>query len=252
MKIQISGENGRFGRLFIKNAAKQNIRLEPSCYPSADCDVFIHLAAKSPLASKAEIIHSNLSYLSDILAKINPNTLLIFASTISVYEHLNGLLDETLELRPSSIYAQSKKMGEELIKSFHSNHLIFRFPAILADHSDLHLIARLLKQCQQQGLIKLTNADKPFNNFIHADDLSAFLISILSHQKLVNGVFNIAYEPVNSLKNLMLNLLSSDKVQCLDVPNSPHIIVSTERFTREFGRSFKLNTALFKAWAEQF
>ena len=65
---------------------------------------------------------------------------IIFTSTCSVYGFNNNLIDETSELIPLSLYAETKVAAEKLIINQHKNYLIFRLGTLFGvgdDHSRL-------------------------------------------------------------------------------------------------------------------
>lgn len=108
-------------------------------------DGVVHLAAKKYVGESFKIpdeyMQNNLNSLStvlDIITKYNiPN--IMFASSVTVYGNV-PTMNETGKLEPISPYAESKRLGEEMLKDWHSTHqdknvLIFRFANPLGANS---------------------------------------------------------------------------------------------------------------------
>ena len=109
-------------------------------------DGIIHLAARKYVGESFKIpdeyMQNNLNSLStvlDLTTKYNiPN--IMFASSVTVYGNASTM-NETGKLEPISPYAESKRLGEEMIQEWHQNNkdknvLIFRFANPLGANSE--------------------------------------------------------------------------------------------------------------------
>lgn len=182
-------------------------------------DSVIHLAAYLNVSESQK--NKRKYYLNNIigtkkLVNVCKNTNIkniIFSSSCSVYGNVNGAVNEKKKLNPSSYYAYTKYMGEELIKKFSKkyryNYAILRYFNVAGastsgkigeiETSNGHLIKNLaIQSIKKNPIIKIfgsnykTKDGTCVRDYIHVSDLADIHLKCLSYLN-------------NSKKSIILN-----------------------------------------------
>jgi len=162
-------------------------------------DILYHLAAatsqkfsKSPQEAFASNVHGVFQALE--ACRIN-NAHIIFISTSGVYEaNEEGFFSEDHPVSPSSLYAQSKLMGEELCRFYNKKYgvkcLIFRLFNVYGIGQKSDFLIPYLVEKAMKGQRAIINHLHSSRDFVYVDDVVSLLLKSVSYDKDF-GVFNI-------------------------------------------------------------
>ena len=178
MRIVVSGANGQIGKSFQKitfdwqeyefhffDRESLDITDRASVervFSEVGPDVFINCAAYTAVdraeTERERAYAVNAEALDHItMFCIQFNTFLIHYSTDYVYD--NGLripMDEKSPTSPKSIYAQSKKMGEEVIARSPVNALIFRTSWVYSEFGN-NFVKTMLRLGKERSILTVVN-----------------------------------------------------------------------------------------------
>jgi len=180
-----------------------------------ECDVIFNFAAESDVdignQSCDRFIKSNIDGVRNLLDIIN-NRIVLRAdkplffqiSTDEVYGDLvDGVFDESAELKPSNPYAATKAAADLLIQSYartygteyiiarpSNNYGYFQYPE--------KLIPLTVKRLARGKKIKLHNEGKPIRTWTHSEDTASALLTLYEKAER-NRIYNISseYEQTN-------------------------------------------------------
>lgn len=125
--------------------------------------------------------------LHNILTVISPKTKLIYLSTDAVFVDGKGNYSET-DLpgflpsgAPLSTYINAKHIGEDLLLTNHTNHLIIRTGPIYGKDANQEIEARTKRLVHEIKILGYAHAPaNTFKTFVHIDDLSNAIIEIIN------------------------------------------------------------------------
>jgi nucleoside-diphosphate-sugar epimerase len=128
----------------------------------------------------------------------------IFASSCSVYGAAEDLMDETSEVCPLSVYAETKVDSERALLAAATSEFrptILRFSTIfgLSPRPRFDLVVNLLTaRAKQSGLITIFNGGQ-WRPFLHVDDVAEAIVQVLEAPRgLVGGeIFNVGDDCLN-------------------------------------------------------
>lgn len=119
----------------------------------------------------------------------------IYFSTISVYGQVNTLVvnEKTPLINPCS-YGIAKRICELLIDSDENNFtsVSLRLPAIIGISSSGNWLSNLLESAKSGNKITIANENSYFNNALHLDDLSRFVIKLLNESNNRHETYTLA------------------------------------------------------------
>jgi len=177
-KIIVSGANGQLGKSFQKIAfdwqqyefyfydrESLDITIKASVeevFSKHNPDVFINCAAYTAVdqaESERDVAYAiNAEALDFITAAcIASDTLLVHFSSDYVYD--NGMttpMDEKSQTSPKSIYAQSKRMGEEIIAQSPVNAIIIRTSWVYSEFGN-NFVKTMLKLGKEKSMLSIVN-----------------------------------------------------------------------------------------------
>jgi dTDP-glucose 4,6-dehydratase len=208
----------------VCNQALLNIKNENFEWEGADirkiewlpeCDVIFNFAAESDVdignQSCDRFIKSNIDGVRNLLDIIN-NRIVLRAdkplffqiSTDEVYGDLvDGVFDESAELKPSNPYAATKAAADMMIQAYartygteyiiarpSNNYGYFQYPE--------KLIPLTVKRLARGKKIKLHNEGKPVRTWTHSEDTASAILTLYENAER-NRIYNISseYEQTN-------------------------------------------------------
>jgi len=215
--LKINNESfGHFHELDICDT-KLNFKLKKNY------DCIIHLAAITALpdceSNPQETIDINVGGTSNILecAKSWGTPHVIFASTSAVYENnTESLFTEDLEINPRLWYSLSKKMGEELCKSYRKNYNIpittLRFFNVFGPRQDIHrknppLLNYMVGEIKNNRAPTFHGDGKQVRDYVHVDDVVK-CVKLCLNQK-PNDTFNVCTGTLLSVNDIF-NYVSNE------------------------------------------
>jgi len=178
-KIIVSGANGQIGKSFQKIAFdwlsyefhfydRESLDITNKAsldriFDEVEPDIFINCAAYTAVdqaESERERAYAiNAEALDFITAAcISKKTLLVHYSSDYVYDNgLNVPLNEDSPKSPKSIYAQSKRMGEEIIAQSPVNAIILRTSWVYSEFGN-NFVKTMLKLGKEKTMLNVVNA----------------------------------------------------------------------------------------------
>ncbi len=185
-KILITGSEGFVGnRLVEKLGNKYNLELfdknfnkdiiNPKIFENLNADFVIHLAAITKSNDLSNMFNVNVNGTLNVLEFCKTSgAKLIFASSSAVYGDIDSPIKENSNLKPSSYYAMTKKLGEEMCRFYYDkfsvDSTILRiFNPYGPNQTDGFLISDILSQLDKSE-IDLGNP-RPKRDYIYIDDL---------------------------------------------------------------------------------
>lgn len=141
-------------------------------------DCVIHLDDLK-FGSEHELIQHNVDGTKRLISTLSEGTVVIFPSTLGVYNVSSGVVHEGTETKPSDIYSRTKRLAENLlIKSDKTVSIIMRLPSIIGPSTGevgVHLkrifSRRVVPRCTDMRYA-----------FLHESDLLDYIITSLSHE----------------------------------------------------------------------
>lgn len=195
---------------FIKYDLKKKIILKK--IRKIQC--IIHTAAISPgnKITERKMLKYNFLTTKNIVDYAKKNKILkfIFLSSISIYGKIDAsTLSENTRIKNPSAYGLSKLKNEEYIKKSNLSSISIRLPGVVGKLSKRNLLTRILKS--KKKIIIAYNKNELFNNVIHVDNLSNFIIE-LCNKKFKRGnipVLVSSKKPIHFKK--VMNILAKKK-----------------------------------------
>lgn len=214
MKIALTGAGGFIGSTLASTLVKQGFEVYPILYPTQlipeklqtlelpiqRCD----LATGAPdLSGMAAIVHAagrtlkggstNAYYCDNIVAtyhicqaaKKAGVARMVNFSTLSIYGTITTAeVDENTPSVNPGCYGISKLMAEEFVHNLPPDmHIIsLRIPGVVGKNAHTHLLARLLEKAKRNEPIEIFNPHNLFNNLIHAQNISDFIVHLFKEQ----------------------------------------------------------------------
>lgn len=186
-------------------------------------EAIIHLAALHyiPYCNEHvdEVMNTNVNGTSSILSATKGTGVkrFLFASSAAVYKPKLGPHIEEDTVEPVDIYGASKKMGEDLIKSFCKIYGIdFTIMRLfnVCGRGDLtpHLIPEIIKQAKTCDTVTLGNLDTK-RDYIRKEDVACAFVTALANKNSFNETFNVGTGKSISVSDVfdMLNKSSQNK-----------------------------------------
>lgn len=183
-------------------------------------DVVIHLAALTSLpeceSNPAECISVNVSGTASVLhAARLTGAKVIVASTSAIYERnykSQAPFKEQIEVFPRLMYPLSKKMMEELVKSFIVNYdmdiTTLRFFNVFGPRQDIHrksppLINFIVREISNNRPMTFYSNGEQQRDYIHVDDVVTMIEACISNPKAKQETFNLCTGTLTSVKDII-------------------------------------------------
>ncbi len=182
-------------------------------------DVVIHLAAIVGYAAcrRDEEMSHKINHIGtkNVISGLDGSQLLLYGSTGSNYGSVQGVCTEETPLNPLSIYAETKKLGEEEVLKY-NNHIAYRFATAFGVSPRLRLdllINDLSYTAFTQKYIAVYESHF-MRTFIHIRDIAkSFLFAIDNQDRMKNEVFNVGDWSMNYSKKDVCEMIKK-KTDC--------------------------------------
>ncbi len=164
-----------------------------------EADYLIHLAAitnagyaeRHPL----DTYEVNLLGTVNLLNHVNIRKRVLFPSTALVYKASESPLDEDAERELSATYAQSKNLGEQVVKSICGrmgvDYTIVRFFNVYGPGQlPMYIVAQVLRQIAEEHRVELRNGSV-MRDMLFVDDCIDAVLKLVVTPAAANSIFNI-------------------------------------------------------------
>lgn len=173
---------------------------------------------------------------------------IIFTSTCSVYGMNNNLIDETSELNPLSLYAETKVAAENLIMNQHKNYLIFRLGTLFGAGDDysrprFDLVVNLLTMKAVKGETLKVFGGGQWRPLLHVKDAAEGISFAIKNN--LSGIYNL------SDKNFMIKDVAEEIQNTFSSLNDSEVKIEYTNLKFEDLRNYKVSADKFKAFGWQ-
>lgn len=178
-----------------------------------DYDVIYHLAGISGMPACATNPHSaesiNVESVSKMVKFLSKDQILINASTTSSYGNCVGLVNETTEFSPVSIYGKTKREAEKMIQN-RENSVSLRFATVFGAsprmRNDLMVNDFVYKAIHDRSVILFAGETK--RTFVHIDDaIDSYIFTLNNFENMKGDVYNVGDEELNLSKIEITNII---------------------------------------------
>jgi nucleoside-diphosphate-sugar epimerase len=146
---------------------------------------------------------TNVDGTQNVLAAMDKNQRLIFASTGSTYGKVIGTATEDTPIAPLTLYGKSKRDCERLIRTSNIPHTILRFATVFGSSPRLRLdllINDFVHQALHSKQIVLFEGHFR-RTFLHSTDAAAVYPFAMEHfEEMAGNVYNVGDESMNFTK----------------------------------------------------
>ena len=230
-RIIVTGASGFIGHNLVKRLSRINAetlvidRIQPAEHfanvefewadlrhlnQMYEADYLIHLAAvtNAGYAEKypMETFETNVLGTVNLLNHVKIEKRILFPSTALVYSASEDAISEDGELDQTSIYAQSKTIGEQVLK-FHSrrhevDHTIVRFFNVFGPGQlPMYIIPQILRQILEENRVVVRNG-AVMRDMLFVDDCIEAVLRLAVTPKGANTVFNIGSGEIVSISEI--------------------------------------------------
>jgi len=191
-----------------------------------DLDVVVHCAASAGGRGTRDLVRSNVEATARLAAAVAETDcrLWIQLSTVSVHgEAFDGVLDEASDSSDLSEYGETKRVAESLLQGSGAFGVrCLRLPAVLSPGARRHWPARVLAAAKRNEPIRIFNQDLLFNNAVHIDDVTEFIVHLAKTEQNGFDAFPVASaDPITVAEAAQVLIDSSGSESVVVVDSSP-------------------------------
>lgn len=152
-------------------------------------DAVVHAAASSPPTGRADavpaeaLIRDNALGTARLIAAAQAAGVgrFVYLSSLSIHGTVaERSLDAATPVRAPDPYGASKLIGESVLAGSGLNGLAIRLPAVIGPGADRNWPVQVVGRIRRGETVRVYNADGPFNNVVHVDDLAAWIVAVLT------------------------------------------------------------------------
>jgi UDP-glucose 4-epimerase len=207
-------------------------------------DGLFHLAAAIQYTGQhtRQLIESNVLLTEHILGLFN-TTRVIFSSTVSVFEHFNGVIDDNTLPTCSSVYPLSKLWAEALVQQ-HPSYAIVRFSSIYGSGmKETTFLPRIVNQAINTGEITIWGTGQRKQNYIHVNDALSLLQAAFDNKN--NDVFlGTSSESYSNLEVAEIVAgFTGAKIRCIETDYSKSFVYKSGKANDRLGWAAKTGIA---------
>lgn len=250
MKVLVTGSKGFIGQNLIKSLPsdwyvtsfdiKDNAETRPKDLDLSGVNWVIHLGALSSTTEKdvRRVMDLNLSWSIELAEEcIKSKTYLQWSSSASVYGNLMGKMSEDRTPNPLNLYAMSKYLFEEYMKTRNCSIIWqgFRYFNVYGPHEDhkgsqASPYTQFAKQANETGAIRVfENSEKYIRDFIHVDRV------VETHLKMLNnnasGIFNVGTGSPRSFLDVARDVALHYNARIETIPFPEHLREHYQQYT---------------------
>ena len=185
-------------------------------FSNYDIDIVIHLAAKAGVRNSAryplDYFNTNVFGTLCILEcmKKHATKKIVFASSSSVYGNCSAekFTENIPNLKPLSVYAQTKKTAEDYIELYNRkygiNAICLRFFTVYGKRQRPDLaITKFTRQIKNGEVLTMYGDGSSYRDYTHVEDISAGIISAVYYDKTPYEIINLGSENPIKLSDLI-------------------------------------------------
>jgi len=180
-------------------------------------DIIVHLAAivgYPACRSFPDLAKSvNVDGTKVLMKYLSPDQRVIYASTGSNYGKVDDVCTEETELKPLSLYGQTKTLAESMLLEKLDEVVVYRFATAFGVSPRLRLdllINDFTYKCKTQGYIVVY--ERSFKRtFIHVRDMGrAIMMAINDGGSMQGNVYNVGSDTMNFTKMEICDIISEE------------------------------------------
>lgn len=163
----------------------------------AGIDAVVHAAATSTPTGRADavpaatLIRDNALASARLVAAARTAGVgrFVYFSSLSIHGRVaEPGLDAATPIRDPDPYGVSKLMGESVLAASGLPAVAIRLPAVIGAGAGRNWPVQVVGRIRRGETVRVYNADGPFNNVVHVDDLAAWIEMLLSAPGMVPGM----------------------------------------------------------------
>ena len=195
--------------------------------PDGGLDYVVNCAAATTATDTATLVKDNIDATRRLIGAVLETDcrLWIQMSTVSVHgANTNGSISRTSPIVEPLPYGASKRVAEALLEEASDRFAVrcLRLPAILGAGARGHWPSRVLNAANFDDPVTIFNPEKPFNNAVHIDDLSAFVDHLTEAEHVGFDAFPIAStDPITVAQAAQTLIDSAGSGTVVTIDNSP-------------------------------
>lgn len=221
-------------------------------------DAIVHAAARSPApgVTSADMVRDNYSGTQRLVeyALTARAKKFIYFSSLSVHGAITRpVVDEATPIAAAEPYGLTKYLGEMALRDTTIHSLSIRLPGVIGRNSARNWLSGVLEAAKAGRDIAIFNADKPFNNATHIDDLCSFVAGLLVRDWIGHDAVTVGADgmtTVGGAVELIRDAVRSKSKIVQLPPREAGFQVSSRRAIDRYGYRPMEITAMLRLFAE--
>jgi nucleoside-diphosphate-sugar epimerase len=183
-------------------------------------DVIIHLAALTSLpyceSNPVECIDVNVAGTASVLeAAREKGVRVIVASTSAIYENNDrdqAPYKENIPVNPRLMYPLSKKLMEEVVKSYQNNYNLpvttLRFFNVFGPRQDIHrssppLVNYIVREYKNNRPMTFYSDGGQVRDYVHVDDVVSLIELCIENETSIGEIYNLSTGTLTSVNDII-------------------------------------------------
>lgn len=267
-------DNLKFGYLYnfanhkklLSNFIRMDIRNSKLEDVMKNIDIVFHIAAIISLPAcndnPYEAYSVNVAGTANVLemARRTGVKKVIFASTSALYENeVNAPFKESVNPKPTLIYAQTKKAAEDICNSYKDMYgmdvTILRFFNVYGPHMDYrppsYLISYIIGSLLRKEVPILHSNGKQARDFVYVSDTVRMCEIVMTHKATKKALFNVGSGKTITIQEVFEMLAKQlEEKNIKPIYRDPKLI--WEKFPRQFEGKYPIKGALLEKEVNKF
>lgn len=208
------------GRIVIKQADLTDSAQCDMLFQDEAVDAVVHFAGQMRGKLVKDYLENSVRTTENMIASAEKHgvSTFIFASSISVYGHVNGIVDENSDKINPDDYAVAKIIGERLLEDSQiPTRIALRLPRVLG--KDIHFsypwLPELTAKLLRNEKIEYFNPELQYSNMAYVDTISEFIQKLIREKRDGYEVYGLGAADSRSVKYIaekLKSLLNSDSI----------------------------------------
>lgn len=208
------------GKILIKQADLSDTVQCDMLFRDETVDAVVHLAGQMRGKLIKDYLDNSVRTTENMIASAEKYgvTTFIFASSISVYGNVNGIVNENSDKTNPDDYGVAKILGERLLEDSHIlNRIALRLPRVLG--KDIHFsypwLPELTAKLLRNEKIEYFNPKLQYSNMAYIDTISEFIQKLICEKRNGYEVYGLGAadsRPVKYIIERLKILLNSESI----------------------------------------